>query len=36
VGDCFALTTAIFEKAALMTGDPEFKKAEAIVEIKWL
>jgi hypothetical protein len=35
VGDCFALTTAIFE-AALMTGDPEFKKAEAIVEIKWL
>jgi predicted nucleic acid-binding protein len=31
--DCFALASAIEYKAALVTGDPEFKKVEHLVEI---
>ena len=34
--DCFAIHTAIKEVAILVTGDPEFKKAENIVKIDWL
>ncbi len=33
--DCFALAAAIKQKAAIVTGDPEFKKVEHIVEIVW-
>jgi predicted nucleic acid-binding protein len=34
--DCFALASAIEYKAILVTGDPEFKKVEHLVEIVWL
>ena len=34
--DCFALASAIEHKAALVTGDPEFKKVGHLVEIFWL
>jgi len=35
-GDCFAVATAIREKAVIITGDPDFKHVEKIVEIDWL
>ncbi len=34
--DCFAVATAIREKAVIITGDPDFKHVEKIVEIDWL
>ena len=34
--DCFAAATAAQEKAVLLTGDPEFKKVENLIEIEWL
>ncbi len=34
--DCFAVATAMREKAAILTGDPEFKKVSGLVEIDWL
>jgi predicted nucleic acid-binding protein len=34
--DCFALASAIEYKAILVTGDPEFKKVEHLVEIEWI
>jgi ribonuclease VapC len=34
--DCFALASAIEHKAILVTGDPEFKKVEHLVEIVWI
>lgn len=34
--DCFAAATAIREKAAIITGDPEFKQLEKEVEIEWI
>jgi predicted nucleic acid-binding protein len=34
--DCFAVATAIREKAVVITGDPDFKHVEKIVEIDWL
>jgi len=34
--DCFALAPAIEYGATLVTGDPEFKKVEHLVEIVWL
>lgn len=34
--DCFVVATAIKEKAAIITGDPEFKHVENIVTIDWL
>ncbi|MEW5768410.1 MAG: type II toxin-antitoxin system VapC family toxin [bacterium] len=34
--DCFAVATAIKQDAVILTGDPEFKKVEKIVEIEWL
>ena len=34
--DCFALASAVEHKAILVTGDPEFKKVEHLVEIAWI
>lgn len=34
--DCFAVATAIRENAVIVTGDPEFKRVENLVEIDWL
>lgn len=34
--DCFALASAIEQKAILVTGDPEFKKAENLIDIIWV
>ncbi len=34
--DCFALASAVEYKATLVTGDPEFKKVEHLVDIIWI
>ena len=34
--DCFALASALENKAALVTGDPEFKKVEHLVKVMWV
>jgi predicted nucleic acid-binding protein len=34
--DCFAVATALQFSAAVVTGDPEFKKVENFVEIVWV
>ncbi len=34
--DCFAVATAQKVKASIITGDPEFKKVEHLVEIVWI
>ena len=34
--DCFAAATALKYRAAIVTGDPEFKKIEHQVEIDWI
>jgi predicted nucleic acid-binding protein len=34
--DCFALASAVENKAALVTGDPEFKKVEHLVKVIWV
>ncbi len=34
--DCFAIASAIEEKADIFTGDPEFKSVEKLVKIEWL
>lgn len=34
--DCFAVATARLEKAIIITGDPEFKLVEKIVNVEWL
>lgn len=34
--DCFAVATAIQGNATIVTGDPEFQSAEAIVKVEWL
>jgi len=34
--DCFAVATAIREKAVIVTGDPDFRKVEEKVEIEWI
>ena len=34
--DCFALASAVELKAILITGDPEFKKVEHLVDIVWV
>ncbi len=34
--DCFALALAKLKKAALLTGDPEFRKTREEVEFIWL
>ena len=34
--DCFAGATALKKDAAIVTGDPEFKKVQKTVEIEWM
>ena len=34
--DCFVLASALEHKAAIVTGDPEFKKVGHLVEIIWV
>lgn len=34
--DCFALASAIEHNAIIVTGDPEFKKVEHLVDIIWV
>ncbi len=34
--DCFALASASEHEAAIVTGDPEFKKVEHLVDIVWV
>jgi len=34
--DCFAVATARKGEATVITGDPEFKKVERLVKIKWI
>jgi predicted nucleic acid-binding protein len=34
--DCFAVATAHRESATILTGDPEFKKIEHLVEVEWI
>ena len=34
--DCFTITSALRQKATIVTGDPEFKKAEDLVQIEWV
>jgi ribonuclease VapC len=34
--DCFAVATALREKASIVTGDPDFTHVEKIVKIDWL
>ena len=34
--DCFAVATAYKERAAIITGDSEFKLVEKIVRVEWL
>ena len=34
--DCFAVATAIRERAVIVTGDPEFRKVKGKVEIEWI
>jgi predicted nucleic acid-binding protein len=34
--DCFALASALAHKAAIVTGDPEFKKVEHLATVIWV
>jgi predicted nucleic acid-binding protein len=34
--DCFAVASAVEQKAILVTGDPEFRKVEHLVDIVWI
>jgi predicted nucleic acid-binding protein len=34
--DCLALASAVEHKAILVTGDPEFRKVEHLVDIVWI
>jgi ribonuclease VapC len=34
--DCFVAATAFDYKASIITGDPEFKKIEHLIEIDWI
>ena len=34
--DCFALAAALDQKASIVTGDPEFKKVEHLVNVLWI
>jgi uncharacterized protein len=34
--DCFSVCTARREKAVVMTGDPEFKRVEHLVDVEWI
>jgi ribonuclease VapC len=34
--DCFAAATALKHGASVVTGDPEFKKVEHLVQVEWI
>ncbi len=34
--DCFALASALEHKAAIVTGDPEFRKVEHLARLVWI
>ncbi|HAK60672.1 MAG TPA: PIN domain nuclease [Nitrospiraceae bacterium] len=34
--DCFALASAVEQKAPIVTGDPEFRKVAELVEVVWV
>jgi len=34
--DCFALASAVEYRAAIVTGDPDFRKVEHVAEIFWI
>ena len=34
--DCFALATALEHGATIVTGDPEFRKVEHLVNVEWI
>lgn len=34
--DCFAIATALKEKASIVTGDIEFKKVQKLVKVEWI
>jgi len=34
--DCFVAATAALEKASVLTGDPEFKRIDKIVNVDWM
>ncbi len=34
--DCFGVATALRENAAILTGDPEFKAVESLVDVEWI
>lgn len=34
--DCFAIQTSLKENAPIVTGDPEFKKANKLAKIEWM
>lgn len=34
--DCFVVATALKKDAAIVTGDPEFKRVQKTVEIEWM
>ncbi|SPD73133.1 Ribonuclease VapC [uncultured Desulfobacterium sp.] len=34
--DCFSVCTAARENAVIMTGDPEFRRVEHLVDIEWI
>jgi ribonuclease VapC len=34
--DCFALASAVEQKATIVTGDPEFQKVEQLADILWI
>jgi predicted nucleic acid-binding protein len=34
--DCFAAATALIHNAAVVTGDPEFKKLTKLISVEWL
>jgi len=34
--DCFTVVSAQREDAVVITGDPEFKKVEKLIEIEWI
>lgn len=34
--DCFVIQTSLRENAPLITGDPEFRKADKLVQVEWL
>ena len=34
--DCFVVATALREQATVITGDPEFKKVQSLVQVDWI